>query len=146
MAFNNYPFYQNGYNYQPQYPNYGYQASQMTYQQQNNTSQTIPCQMVDSFDTARAKDIDMSGTPRYYPNINGQEIYMKQLQADGTCPTIVYKRVVTEPPVQNVQNDPHSETLDRVLVELEAIKALISKSNVREQKHEPTGNDKHATK
>lgn len=113
-----------GYNpYQPQQMQQSYQQYQNQYQpmQTMQTAQaalatpavplTIPGQMVDSFEAAKAKDIDMSGSPRYYPNINGSEIYMKQLQSDGTCPTIVYRKVIDQPtqpaaPVQQVNIDP----------------------------------------
>lgn len=93
---------------------YGYQMPQQNYQQ--NISNVQP---VDSFEAARSKDIDMSGQARYYPNINGSEIYMRQLQADGTCPTIVFRRVVQEAPKEP------DDKLSRVLEELEAIKQAI---------------------
>ena len=37
-------------------------------------------QMVDGIDTVKAKDVDMSGNPVYYPKTDGTEIYRKQLQ------------------------------------------------------------------
>lgn len=142
----NYPFYgqyqyQNPYmGYQQQIPNQYQSNSQqlpptqmsVANQIQQNNQQTIPGQMVDSLDAARAKDIDMSGAPRYYPNINGQEIYMKQLQADGTCPTVVYKRVVTEvAPVNTQTADMYAEAFNKVFNELDAIKAMISEPKTR---------------
>lgn len=106
--------------YQPQgYQQNAYQQPQQTYQPQAS----VNFQPVDSFEAARAKDVDMSGQAKYYPNINGSEIYMKQLQADGTCPTIVFKRVVQEPEIQKA--DPMDEKLSRVLAELETIKSVI---------------------
>ena len=119
------------YNYNPymnqfngfQMPQYQpYQNTQANYQQaqQNATQPVLAGQMVDSLETARAKDVDMSGAPRYYPNINGTEIYVKQLQADGTCPTVVFKREHPEP-----VPDPNSEALNRIYAELEAIKSMM---------------------
>lgn len=125
MAFN-----YNPYNpYQFQNPYMGYQQPTQQYQNQMsqpNLPQTIPGQMVDSVDTARSKDIDMSGAPRYYPNINGQEIYVKQLQPDGTCPTVVYRKVIDPVISPNSQErDLYSEAFNRVFAELDAIKSMI---------------------
>ena len=47
-------------------------------------------QMVDGIDTVKAKDVDMSGNPVYYPKTDGTEIYRKQLQADGRSRIFVY--------------------------------------------------------
>lgn len=48
-------------------------------------------QMVDGIDTVKAKDVDMSGSPVYYPKTDGTEIYRKQLQADGRSRIFVYR-------------------------------------------------------
>lgn len=48
-------------------------------------------QMVDGIDTVKAKDVDMSGNPVYYPKTDGTEIYRKQLQADGRSKIFVYR-------------------------------------------------------
>lgn len=48
-------------------------------------------QMVDGIDTVKAKDVDMSGNPVYYPKTDGTEIYRKQLQADGRSRIFVYR-------------------------------------------------------
>lgn len=138
MAFNPYynPYqnpYQNNYMGYQQMPQQNYMASNQSNQiPQNNQMQPvqtgIPGQMVDSFEAAKAKDVDMTGTPRYYPNINGQEVYMKQLQADGTCPTIVYRRVEEVAPVPVPETDPK---FDMVLTELEAIKAMLSEPKTK---------------
>ena len=48
-------------------------------------------QMVDGIDTVKAKDVDMSGNPVYYPKTDGTEIYKKQLQADGKSRIFVYR-------------------------------------------------------
>jgi hypothetical protein len=50
-------------------------------------------QMVDGIDTVKAKDVDMSGSPVYYPKTDGTEIYKKQLQADGRSRIFVYRLV-----------------------------------------------------
>lgn len=67
------------------------------YGQMQQTVQQIPQspvllgQMVDGIDTVKAKDVDMSGNPVYYPKTDGTEIYKKQLQADGKSRIFVYR-------------------------------------------------------
>ena len=111
--------YYNPYGYQ--FGNYQPQQNYQGYQQSNYQQYQAPVnfQPVDSFEAAKAKDVDMTGQAKYYPNINGTEIYMKQLQADGTCPTVVYRRI--EP-----QIEPKEDPFAKVMAELETIKSMIS--------------------
>ena len=53
-------------------------------------------QMVDGIDTVKAKDVDMSANPVYYPKTDGTEIYRKQLQADGRSRIFVYRLINPE--------------------------------------------------
>ena len=53
-------------------------------------------QMVDGIDTVKAKDVDMSGNPVYYPKTDGTERYRKQLQADGRSRIFVYRLINPE--------------------------------------------------
>ena len=107
MAF--YPYYPQPLNPYPQTPVQPYQ-DRLT-QLQNNYQQTMPYgqaqmqqpvqqmpqisglpgQMVDGIDTVKAKDVDMTGNPVYYPKTDGTEIYKKQLQADGRSRIFVYR-------------------------------------------------------
>lgn len=107
MAF--YPYYPQPLNPYPQTPVQPYQ-DRLT-QLQNNYQQAIPYgqtqmqqpvqqipqvamlsgQMVDGIDTVKAKDVDMTGNPVYYPKTDGTEIYKKQLQADGKSRIFVYR-------------------------------------------------------
>ena len=67
---------------------------QMQMQQSVQQIQQMPMlqgQMVDGIDTVKAKDVDMSGNPVYYPKTDGTEIYKKQLQADGKSRIFVYR-------------------------------------------------------
>lgn len=76
-------------NYQQAMP-YG----QMQMQQPVQQMQQMPMlqgQMVDGIDTVKAKDVDMSGNPVYYPKTDGTEIYRKQLQSDGRSKIFVYR-------------------------------------------------------
>ena len=80
------------------------------YGQMQQTVQQIPQspvllgQMVDGIDTVKAKDVDMSGNPVYYPKTDGTEIYRKQLQADGRSRIFVYQLVNPENE-QSVKNE-----------------------------------------
>ena len=60
-------------------------------------------QMVDGIDTVKAKDVDMSGNPVYYPKTDGTEIYRKQLQADGRSRIFVYQLI--NPEEQNLKQE-----------------------------------------
>lgn len=60
-------------------------------------------QMVDGIDTVKAKDVDMSGNPVYYPKTDGTEIYRKQLQADGRSRIFVYRLI--NPEEQNLKQE-----------------------------------------
>lgn len=72
-------------NYQNTMPQYQVPQQQISY--------GLNGQMVDSIDVVKAKDVDLSGSPTFYPNVNGNEIYRKQLMADGTSQTIIYRKI-----------------------------------------------------
>lgn len=97
-------------NYQSAMPQY-----QMP-QQQPPMNFGLNGQMVDSIDVVKAKDVDLSGNPTFYPNVNGNEIYRKQLMADGTSQTITYRKVE--------QNDSHKETVQST-VNMDTLNNLI---------------------
>lgn len=122
------------YSYYPQPLNPYLQTPVQSYQDrlaqlQNNYQQTIPCgqvqiqqpvqqmpqvamlpgQMVDGIDTVKAKDVDMTGNPVYYPKTDGTEIYKKQLQADGKSRIFVYR--IMDPDEQQ-QPKPEEKPID----------------------------------
>nr|DAG23946.1 MAG TPA: hypothetical protein [Caudoviricetes sp.] len=76
-------------NYQQIMP-YGQMQMQQPMQQVPQIAM-LQGQMVDGIDTVKAKDVDMSGNPVYYPKTDGTEIYKKQLQADGRSRIFVYR-------------------------------------------------------
>lgn len=78
-------------NYQQAMP-YGQMQMQQPIQQVPQFSM-LQGQMVDGIDTVKAKDVDMSGNPVYYPKTDGTEIYRKQLQSDGRSRIFVYRLV-----------------------------------------------------
>ena len=88
-------------------------------------------QMVDGIDTVKAKDVDMSGNPVYYPKTDGTEVYRKQLQADGRSRIFTYRLVNEgEQPETNNENQVDIVSLinqlrDDVRAEISEIKELL---------------------
>lgn len=88
-------------------------------------------QMVDGIDTVKAKDVDMSGSPVYYPKTDGTEVYRKQLQADGRSRIFTYRLVNEgEQPETNNANQVDIVSLinqlrDDVRAEISEIKELL---------------------
>lgn len=68
--------------------------------------------MVDGIDTVKAKDVDMTGNPVYYPKTDGTEIYRKQLQADGKSQIFVYR--IVKPKNEQQQPKPEDKQVDIV--------------------------------
>ena len=101
-------------NYQQAMP-YG----QMQMQQPVQQMQQMPMlqgQMVDGIDTVKAKDVDMSGNPVYYPKTDGTEVYRKQLQADGRSKIFVYRLV--NPEAEQQQEEPKQVDLVAMINQL----------------------------
>lgn len=74
-------------------------------------------QIVDGIDAVKAKDVDMTGSKNYYPQSNGEFIFTKQLQADGTSQTLIYKLIGDLNSIQNQQqaiNQPQ-ESFEKLL-------------------------------
>lgn len=119
-------------NYQQAIP-YGQAQIQQPIQQMPQVPQ-IPMlqgQMVDGIDTVKAKDVDMSGNPVYYPKTDGTEVYRKQLQADGRSRIFTYRLVNEgEQPETNNANQVDIVSLinqlrDDVRAEISEIKELL---------------------
>ena len=53
-------------------------------------------EIVDSIDVVKAKNVDMSGQPTFYPKSDLSEVYVKRLMADGTSQIVTYKAVQPE--------------------------------------------------
>lgn len=64
--------------------------NQQVPQQQSQPVSALNGQMVGSIDEVRAKDVDLSGNPTWYPKVDGTEVYRKQLQPDGTSKILTY--------------------------------------------------------
>lgn len=75
-------------------------------------------QMVDGIDTVKAKDVDMSGNPVYYPKTDGTEIYRKQLQADGKSQIFVYRLMKPENEQQQSQQEQNQVDIEAMFNQL----------------------------
>lgn len=75
---------------------------------------------VDSLEVVKAMDIPLDGSISYFPLTDGTAIVSKQLQADGTSKTVIYK------PVQDEQKDTIKyitiDELEEVLNEVQDLK------------------------
>lgn len=157
-----------GYNlyggYQQQ-PMMDYQNRMAQYQQQLNQFQPYNQQnqqqisfglngeIVDSIDVVKAKNVDMSGSIVYYPQSNGEVIYTKQLQADGTSRILTYRisQDVPQVPVQqpvnmDILNGMFGQLKQDLLQEINGIKKMIptfmSGTPAESQKTQRGGNQK----
>ena len=84
--------------YQPQYqPQRQMDIQQPLYQPIKPSG--LQGKSVDSLEVVKAMDIPLDGSVSYFPLTDGTAIVSKQLQADGTSKTIIYK------PVQDEQKD-----------------------------------------
>ena len=124
----NYP-YGNPYGYQQ--PMINYQPMDRLAQLQSQYQNTIPPQynnqqqqmyglngeIVDSIDVVKAKNVDMTGAVVYYPQSNGEAIYTKQLQPDGTSRILTY-RISQDMPKEQVQQSMHPDVLNEMFVQL----------------------------
>ena len=76
-------------------------------------------EVVDSIDVVKAKNVDMSGQPTFYPKADMSEIYTKQLMQDGTSRIVTYKAIPSDKPQDQVQQPAISlETLDAMFAQL----------------------------
>ena len=101
---NPYYFQNNPYNQQMYNPMSPYQERlnqmQAQYNQQpmvqQNQAMSLNGEIVDSIDVVKAKNVDMSGQPTFYPKSDLSEVYVKRLMADGTSQIVTYKAVQPE--------------------------------------------------
>ena len=63
---------------------------------QQNQMMALSGEIVDSIDVVKAKNVDMSGQPTFYPKSDLSEVYVKRLMADGTSQIVTYKAVQPE--------------------------------------------------
>ena len=91
-------------NMQPQTPRY--QPMEQQYNQYTQPQQMykqpigLQGKSVDSLDVVKAMDIPLDGSISYFPLTDGSAIITKQLQADGSSRTVVYKPTDNKEPEQ----------------------------------------------
>lgn len=80
------------------------------------TSSGLLGKLVDSVDVVKSMDIPLDGSVSYFPLTDGSAIVSKQLQADGTSKTTIYR------PINEEQVElPKYATLDDIKKEIEKI-------------------------
>lgn len=80
------------------------------------TSSGLQGKIVDSIETAKNQDIQLDGSISYFALTDGSAIVSKQLQADGTSKTTIYR------PINEEQGElPKYATLDDIKKEIEKI-------------------------
>lgn len=108
-------------NMQPQTPRYQPMEQQFNQyaqpQQMYKQSVGLQGKSVDSLDVVKAMDIPLDGSISYFPLTDGSAIITKQLQADGSSKTIIYKP--TEPKDQEqlpkyITNEQLDEAIKRI--------------------------------
>ena len=78
-------------------------------------------EVVDSIDVVKAKNVDMSGQPTFYPKSDLSEVYVKRLMADGTSQIVTYKAVQPEESKpEQVKQYVDIQTLNTMLGQLKA--------------------------
>src|SRR5699024_4001562 len=89
-AFQQQPMYNTMAPYQERLNQMQAQYNQQPMAQQNQTM-SLNGEIVDSIDVVKAKNVDMSGQPTFYPKSDLSEVYVKRLMADGTSQIVTYK-------------------------------------------------------
>ena len=80
------------------------------------TSSGLLGKLVDSVDVVKSMDIPLDGSVSYFPLTDGTAVVSKQLQADGTSKTTIYR------PINEEQVElPKYATLDDIKKEIEKI-------------------------
>lgn len=89
----------------------------------NTVIQGLQGKSVDSIDVVKAMDIPLDGSISYFPITDGTAIVTKQLQADGSSKTIVYK------PIEGVE-----ETKQTTYITSEELENKMKDFSVKEVK------------
>ena len=84
------PYYTYG---QTQMPRMDQQFNPSMQNQYNKQPAGLQGKSVDSLEVVKAMDIPLDGSVSYFPLVDGTAIITKQLQADGTSKTVVYRPI-----------------------------------------------------
>ena len=123
--YNNY----NPYLYQPQQQRIPaeYQQPIQQYMQPVQVNKPIGLlgKSVDSIEVVKATDIPLDGSISYFPLTDGSAIVTKQLKADGTSKTVVYKPIEEDnkPQVTYITLDEFNEKFNEI--NIDALEDLI---------------------
>lgn len=96
--------------------------------QQQQAPMFLKGRLVANAAEANAAMIDLDGTPFFFPNANGNEIYMKQVGLDGNAPLITFQRVqqpVVAPvqaPAQEEKSEPWAAQIQQLQAEVNTLK------------------------
>lgn len=134
LAFQQQPMYNPMAPYQERLNQMQAQYNQQPMVQQNQTI-GLNGEIVDSIDVVKAKNVDMSGQPTFYPKSDLSEVYVKRLMADGTSQIVTYKAVRPEVVAEQRQEVFDAETLNQlfsemkqdIMQEISSIKEMIPK-------------------
>ena len=119
-AFQQQPMYNPMTPYQERLNQMQAQYNQQPMAQQNQTM-GLNGEIVDSIDVVKAKNVDMSGQPTFYPKSDLSEVYVKRLMADGTSQIVTYKAVQPEESKpEQVKQYVDIQTLNTMLGQLKA--------------------------
>lgn len=119
-AFQQQPMYNPMAPYQERLNQMQAQYNQQPMAQQNQTM-GLNGEIVDSIDVVKAKNVDMSGQPTFYPKSDLSEVYVKRLMADGTSQIVTYKAVrPEESKPEQVKQYVDIQTLNTMLGQLKA--------------------------
>lgn len=133
------PYYPNNYG---QYQNYQYQQNyQPQYQQQltptfmsgTNQTQQLSGRTVAKIDDIAVNEVPMDGSTAFFPNTNGQEVYAKKWNADGTVSTFLYKISTENAPTAEVSTAEYYKKMESnfedIFNQLDDIRSLVTPKN-----------------
>lgn len=86
------------------------------YPQQQQYLPQLRGRMVSSFDEVKASPIDFDGTVSFFPDLNNNKIYTKQICKDGTCQICMYekKEIPVEKPVEYVTKEEFEKAIAKL--------------------------------
>lgn len=99
--------------------------------QQQQAPMFLKGRLVANAAEANAAMIDLDGTPFFFPNANGNEIYMKQVGLDGNAPLVTYQRVQSQPvapipaPAQEEKSEPWVEQIGQLRAEIDYLRGEL---------------------
>ena len=148
--FQNNPAFQQQSMYNPMAP-YQERLNQMQAQYnqpqmvQQNQAMSLNGEIVDSIDVVKAKNVDMSGQPTFYPKSDLSEVYVKRLMADGTSQIITFKAMHPEETKEqkadtsntDILNQLFSEMKQDIMQEISSIKEMIPKQEKEPENTNP---------